>query len=55
MCFGGVALEGPQKGEGGLNGNNELSLKQSLEVYIHSIFILSFSEYLHFNYVLIYT
>ena len=29
MCVGGVALEGAQKGGGGVNGNNELSLKQS--------------------------
>jgi len=29
MCFGGVALEGAQKGGGEVNGNNELSLKLS--------------------------
>ena len=28
MCFGGVALEGAQKGGGGVNGNNELCLLQ---------------------------
>jgi len=54
MCFGGVALEGAQKGGGEVNGNNELSLTvvrglQTLD------FILSFSEYLHFNYALTYT
>jgi len=41
-------------GGGGSEWNNELCLLQHWENYRHSICILSFSEYLHFNYVLVY-